>query len=182
MADASRRLGTGYASLNKRHWNTYNKARNHFIGVLRASISRSDLVADEIEGIERILEGYIPLKKDVYTSTCFGFDIYKDQCISISSFYRTDIETGKNRNFRFIASPTFFDASNQGAPQGFAYLLYDLLKWLREFSYEKLAHFTELEQQKNFNIALHFANGNIQKWKSEGMSYRKIAQHIDRQS
>jgi ADP-dependent phosphofructokinase/glucokinase len=102
----------------------------------------------------------------------------RDQCRTVASFYKTDIETGNPRYFSFIASSKHFEASNLCAPQIIAYFLCELREWLSEMSKDKLKRLSDFSKQKNFVIAINFANGMIPKWHSQGMSSSEIARHL----
>jgi hypothetical protein len=153
-------------------------ARDYFTKVRKVTHTSYKLVKSELKVIGQVLEGGFPNDLLIYESTCFGFMLNRDQCRTVASFYKTDIETGNPRYFSFIASPKHFEASNLCAPQIIAYFLCELREWLSEMSKDKLKRLSDFSEQKNFVIAINFANGKIPKWDSEGMTSGEIARHF----
>ena len=154
-------------------------ARDYFTKVRKVTHTSYKLVKSELKVIDQVLEGGFPNDLLIYESTCFGFMLNRDQCRTVASFYKTDIETGNPRYFSFIASPKHFEASNLCAPQIIAYFLCELREWLSEISKDKLKRLSDFSEQKNFVIAINFANGKIPKWHSQGMSSSEIARHLN---
>jgi hypothetical protein len=100
------------------------------------------------------------------------------QLDGISKFYFEVIEKERFENYSFIASPLVFPDTNEMAPQGLAYFIYDLRNWLKELKNEKLARLAEFERHEHFPIILSFANGNIYQWRKDGFEYDDIAERL----
>ena len=155
------------------------KAKNEFLARLKNAISTQDLFFLELKSIENILQGNVPKQYVVHVSDTFGLTLTRSQLDGISQFYYESIENENIENYRFIASPLVFPFTNEAAPQGLAYFLHDLYKWMIELKEGKLARLAKFEKHKHFSIIVSFAKGEVYKWRKEGLDYDDIAERLN---
>ena len=154
-------------------------AKEDFLIRFRNTLSIKELFLSEFLELERILRGQVSEKFSFYSSTTFNLQLNRMQLDGISKFYFEVIEKESSENYSFIASPLVFPDTNEMAPQGLAYFIYELRNWLKEFKNEKLARLAEFERHEHFPIILSYANGNIYKWRKEGFDYDDIAERLN---
>ena len=158
----------------------FGLAKKAFLKRLKSKVSSKKIVAAGLHELETILEGRVSNKTAHFFSKFFQYQLNRQQLTGIAEFYSEAIAIGDDDNYDFIASPKALDDSNQYAPQGFAYLLYDLHTWLSEFSIDELDRLEKFSQRKISKVAIHFANGSIDKWaKEEKMSSHDCARKIN---
>lgn len=154
-------------------------AKQDFLIRFRNTLSIKKLFLSEFHELERILLGHVSEEFSFYSSTTFNLQLNRIQLDGISKFYFEVIEKERIENYSFIASPLVFPVTNEMAPQGLAYFIYDLRNWLKELKNEKVARLAEFEKHEHFPIILSFANGNIYKWRKEGFDYDDIAERLN---
>ena len=154
-------------------------ARQDFLIRFRNTLSINKLFLSEFQELERILLGHVPEQFSIYSLTTFNLQLNRMQLDGISKFYYDVIEKEHSENYDFIASPLVFPDSNEMAPQGLAYFIYYLYKWLKELKNGKLARLAEFEKHKHFPIILSFANGNVYQWRKDGVEYDDIEERLN---
>jgi hypothetical protein len=156
-----------------------NLAKKSFLRRLRSNVSLKRIVDDALRELEVILEGRVSKRTAHFFSKYFEYQLNQQQLTGIAEFYSEAIAIGDDDNYDFIASPKTLDESNQYAPQGYAYLLYDLHTWLSEYSLDEIDRLEKFSQRKISKVAIHFANGSIEKWvKEEKMSSHDCARKL----
>jgi len=157
----------------------FEKAKSEFLSRFRNAISKQEMFFLELKSIENILTGKVPKQYIMHFSETFGLTLTRSQLDGISQFYYETIEKKDLENYRFIASPLVFPFTNEAAPQGLAYFIYDLYNWLNEFKDGKLDRLIAFENHKYFSIVLSFANGTIYNWQREGFKFEECARRLN---
>lgn len=163
----------------KRKKERLEKAKREFLTRFKNAISKQDLFFLELKSIENILQGKVPKQYVIHVSDTFGLTLTRSQLDGISQFYYESIENENIENYRFIASPLVFPFTNEAAPQGLAYFLNDLYKWMIELKDGKLDRLVAFENHKYFPIVLSFADGTIYNWIKEGFRFEDCARRLN---
>lgn len=155
------------------------KAKSEFSTRFKNAISKQEMFFLELKSIENILLGKVPKQYIIHFSETFGFTLTRSQLDGISQFYFEAIENEDLDNYRFIASPLVFPFTNEAAPQGLAYFLFDLYNWLIELKEGKLDRLIDFESHKYFPIVLAFADGTIYNWLKDGFRFEECARRLN---
>jgi hypothetical protein len=157
----------------------FSIAKKDFILRFSNSISPLDLFKSELQDLKKILLGHLPKQISFYYSETFGFKLTRIQLDGIAEFYYRVIEKGDMANYSFVASDEVFSDSNEFAPQGFAYFIFELYNCLLELKRGKLARINKFLTKDRSLVALNFANGEIFRLHDEVKNHERIAELLN---
>jgi len=157
----------------------FSVAKKDFVLRYNFSIAPIELFKSELEDLKKILLGHVPKHISVYYSETFGFKLTRMQLDGISEFYYRSIEKGEMNNYSFVASNEVFPDSNEFAPQGLAYFIFELYNCLLELKRGKLARINKFLKMDRSIIALNFANGEIFRIHDEVKNHERVAEILN---
>lgn len=157
----------------------FSIAKKDFVLRYNCSIAPIELFKSELQDLKKILLGHVPKHISFYYSETFGFKLTRMQLDGIAEFYYHVIEKGEINNYSFIASDDVFRDSNEFAPQGLAYFIFELYNCLLELKRGKLARINKFLKLDRSIIALNFANGEIFRIYDEVKNHERVAEILN---
>lgn len=157
----------------------FSIAKKDFVLRFNSSISPIELFKSELQDLKKILLGHVPKHISFYYSETFGYKLTRMQLDGITEFYYRVIEKGDMNNYSFVASNDVFPDSNEFAPQGLAYFIFELYNCLLDLKRGKLARINKFLKMDRSLVALNFANGEIFRLHDEVKNHERVAEILN---
>jgi hypothetical protein len=157
----------------------FSIAKKDFSIRYSSSIAPVELFKSELQNLKKILLGHFPKHISFYYSETFGFKLTRMQLDGITEFYYRVIENDELSNYTFVASNDVFPDSNEFAPQGWAYFIYELYMCLLDLKRGKIARINKFLTMDRSLVALNFANGEIFRLHDEVKNHERIAELLN---